>query len=118
MVESGTHSLVLPRTRASRLSVLIIQFVANLIIVFASGPGRLLAAFRYKVRVLPIRPRTIFRPHWIGRELEPENSVCVSGKFQHEETLRSAEVNFHVTRAHGWVWRRVGVPVARHSMAV
>src|SRR6266508_2270778 len=117
MVESGTHSLVLPRTRASRLSVLIIHFVANLIFVSASGPGRLLAAFRYKVRVLPIRPRAIFRPHWIGRELEPENSVCISGKFQHEESLRSTEVKFDVTSAHAWVLSRVGVPVTWHCVA-
>jgi hypothetical protein len=63
------------------LSVLIIHFVANLILVAPREAGGLFSAFRYKVRVLPVRPRAVFRPHWVRRQFEPENSVCVTGKF-------------------------------------
>src|SRR5438552_2027214 len=70
-----------PRPRAqqakwqSSLSVLVIHLVANLIFVSAKGARRLLASFCYKVWVLPVGPGAVFRPHWIGRQLEPENSV-------------------------------------------
>ena len=108
-----------PKENDSRASsALIIHFVANLIFVSAGGVRRLLASFRYKVRVLPVGPGAVFLSHWIGRQLELENSVCVAGKFQHEETLRSAEIKFDVTGAHACVFRRVGVPVSRHRHPV
>ena len=75
---------------------------------------RLLTPFRYKIRVLPVGPGAVFRPHRIRWQLEPENSVCIAGKFQHEEPLRSAEIKFDVTGAHTCVLRRVGMPVSRH----
>src|SRR6266480_1351270 len=109
-----------PRARAqqakrqSSLSVLVIHLVANLILVSARGVRRLLAPFCYKVWVLPVGPGAVFRPHWIGRQLKPENSVRVAGEFQHEEPLRSPEIKFDVTRAHSCILRRVGVPVSRH----
>src|SRR5439155_12552444 len=34
--------------------------------------------FRYKVRILPVGPGTVFRPHWIGRLLVLENLVYVA----------------------------------------
>src|SRR4029077_3125464 len=98
----------------SSLSVLVIHLVANLIFVSARGVRRPLAPFRYKVRILPVGPGAVFRPHWIGRQLEPENSVCVAGKFQHEEPLRSAEIKFDVTGAHTCILRGLGVPISRH----
>src|SRR6266480_929642 len=109
-----------PRARAqqakrqSSLSVLVIHLVANLILVSARGVRRLLVPFCYKVWVLPVGPSAVFRPHWIGRQLKPENSVRVAGEFQHEEPLRSPEIKFDVTGAHSCVLRRVGVPVSRH----
>ena len=107
-----------PTKWQSSLSVLVIHFVANLIFVSARGVRRLLAAFRYKVRVLPVGPGAVFRPHWIRRQLEPENSVCVAGKFQHEEPLRSAEIKFDVTGTHTCLLRRVSVPVSRHRHSI
>src|SRR5262245_24840295 len=63
------------------LAVLIIHFVANLKLVSARGARRLLAAFRYKVRILPIRPGAVFRPHRIGRQLEAKKFVFATGEF-------------------------------------
>src|SRR4030095_6779451 len=102
----------------SSLSVLIIHFIPNLIFVSARGMRGLLAPFGYKVRVLPVGPGAVFRPHWIRRQLEPEDSVCGVRKFQHEEPLRSAEIQFHVTGARARIFRRVGVPVTWHRVAV
>ena len=78
----------------------------------------MLASLRYEIRVLPVGPGAVFRSHRICRQLEPENSVCVAGKFQHEETLRSSEIKFDVARAHAWVLRRIGVPVTWHGVAI
>ena len=102
----------------SALSVLIIHFLANLVLISISGARRLLAAFRYKVWVLPAGPGAVFLSHWVCRQFEPKNSVCVAWKFQHEKALRSAEINFDITRPHAWVFRGVGVPVTWHCIAV
>src|SRR6185312_7466802 len=109
---------VISGNRVSRSSVLIIHFVPDLILVSARGAGRLLARFRYKVRVLPVRPGAVILPHWICRQLEPENFVLLTRKFQNEETLRSSEIKFYVTRAHPWVLRRIGMPVTWHRIAI
>jgi hypothetical protein len=81
---------------------------------FRQRGDKLLTPFRYKIRVLPVGPGAVFRPHRIRWHLEPEKSVCIAGKFQHEEPLRSAEIKFDLTGAHACVLSRVGAPISRH----
>src|SRR2546422_5795498 len=67
------------RKRGAGLSLLIVQFVANLIIASARWTSRLLAGFRDEVRGLPLGPGAVFRPHRIGWQMELEDSVFTAG---------------------------------------
>src|SRR5882724_8061185 len=80
------------RKRMPRLSVLVIEFVPDLIIVSARGGSRLLAGFRNEIWVLPLRPGAVFRLHRVGRQTKVKNSVCAAREFQNEQALRRAEV--------------------------
>src|SRR5437773_2264303 len=88
--------------RRVALAILIVQFVANLIVVSAGCPRRLLVSFSDVVRPLPIGPCAIFRLHWVGRQMKLEDPVFVPGKFQDEQAPRRAVINFDVSRAHTW----------------
>src|SRR5262245_45575642 len=107
-----------PTRVALKLPVLIVHSITDLILVSARGARGLLTCPRYKVRALPVRPGTMFRTYWIRWQLEPENSVLLARKFQHEKTLRSAEIEFDIARAHARIFGRVGVPIAWHCVAV
>src|SRR6266542_5957534 len=69
------------RKRTPRLSVLIVQLVANLIIASARWASRLLAGFRNEVWILPLRPVAVFRLHGIGWQMELKESVCAARKL-------------------------------------
>ena len=96
------------------LPILIIHLVPNLIIASARGASRLLAGFRDEVRVLPLGPGAVFRPHRVGWQTELEDSVFTAGKFQHKQALRRAKIKFDVASAHAGVFRCVRMPVTRH----
>ena len=107
-----------PKNGRSSLSVLIVQFVANLVVAATREVSRLLAGFRNEVWVLPLRPGAVFRLHRVGREMELENAVFAAGKFQNEQALRRAKIKFDVTGAHARIFSRLCVPVPRHRIAV
>jgi hypothetical protein len=71
------------------LSVLVIHFVADLILVSARGARRLLAPFRYKVRVLPVRPGAVFRLIGLAGSLSRKIRSVSPGNFN---TKRRCEV--------------------------
>src|SRR5882724_84148 len=106
------------RKRMPRLSVLVIEFVPDLIIVSARGTSRLLAGFRNEIWVLPLRPGAVFRLHRVGRQTKVKNSVCAAREFQNEQALRRAEVEFDVASTHTGVCRCIRMPVTRHCVAV
>jgi hypothetical protein len=55
------------KTTPSTLSLLIVEFVANLVVDSAREARWLFAGFRQEVRVLLLRPGAVFRLHRIGR---------------------------------------------------
>src|SRR5437763_1356886 len=107
----------LPLAAAVSLSILIVQLIANLIVASGGSPGRLLTSLGNEVRFLPIRPGVVFRFHWIGGQVEPEDSVFVVRKFQHEETSRRAIINFDIAHAHTGV-RNCIPPISRHYVPI
>src|SRR5882724_2593478 len=69
------------RKRTARLSVLIVQLVADLIIASARGASRPLTGFRNEIRVSPLRPGAVLRFHGVGWKMELKNSVCPARKL-------------------------------------
>src|SRR6058998_1975674 len=104
--------------RALRLSILIIQFVADLVVAAARETRRLRAGFRNEVRVLPLRPAAVFRLHGVGRQTQIENSVFAPRKLQHEQALRRTKIKLDVASADARIFRHFCVPVTRHGITV
>src|SRR6266576_58301 len=69
------------RKRTPRLSILIIQLVANLVVAAARETRWLLTRFRNEIRVSPVRPGAVLRFHGVSRQMELKNSVCAARKF-------------------------------------
>src|SRR5437899_331821 len=100
------------------LSILIVQFVVNLVVAAARETSWLLAAFRNEVWVLPLRPGAVFRLHRVCRQAELENSILAPRKFQYEQALRRAKIKFDVASADARIFRRLCVPITRHPITV
>ena len=101
-----------------RLSILIVQFVVNLVVTAARETRWLFAGFCNKVRILPLGPDAVFRLHGVGRQLKLEDSIFAAGKFQHEQPLRRAKIKLDVTGAHARIFRPLCVPITRHRITV
>ena len=79
-----------------------------------------MAARRLSQRSLGFATQTRrgIRLHGVRRQMEIENSVFATGKFQDEQTLRGAKIKLDVASADARIFRRLCVPVPRHPIAV
>src|ERR1043166_5753542 len=64
---------------SGRLAILVIHFVADLIFVAAGEASRLLVGFCHEVWLLPLRPSSVVRLHWVRRSMEIENPLLGPG---------------------------------------